>query len=110
MARLARRVSCYILDRAKDMLIRAGENIYCAQVRTRYMSTRRSWTRAFVTDPTRTLEKKVDRRDLKRGATAASRSSRNSWRKRLAAFKVRRGILFWRSRAAQCERKILKTS
>ena len=34
----------FIVDRAKDMVIRGGENVYCARSRPRCSSTRRSPT------------------------------------------------------------------
>jgi long-chain acyl-CoA synthetase len=96
LARLDEEGFCYIIDRAKDMLIRGGENIYCIEVENVLYDHPAVMDAALVGIPHRTLGEEpgaVVR--LKEGATATEQELRSFVAERLAAFKVPVKILFW---------------
>jgi long-chain acyl-CoA synthetase len=96
VARLDGEGFCYILDRAKDMLIRGGENIYCVEVENALYEHTAVMDAALVSIPHRTLGEEAGAVvTLKPGATASEQELREFVAKRLAAFKVPVRILFW---------------
>jgi long-chain acyl-CoA synthetase len=86
---------CYILDRAKDMLIRGGENIYCIEVENALYEHPAVIDAAIVPIPHHSLgEEPGAVVTLKPGATAGEDELRGFVAERLAAFKVPVKILF----------------
>jgi steroid-24-oyl-CoA synthetase len=86
---------CYILDRAKDMLIRGGENIYCVEVENALYEHPAVIDAAVVAIPHHTLgEEPGAVVTLKPGAHADEAELRGFVAERLAAFKVPVRILF----------------
>jgi long-chain acyl-CoA synthetase len=86
---------CYILDRAKDMLIRGGENIYCVEVENALYEHPAVIDAAVVAIPHHTLgEEPGAVVTLKPGAHADEAELRGFVAARLAAFKVPVRILF----------------
>jgi long-chain acyl-CoA synthetase len=97
LARLDEEGFCYIIDRAKDMLIRGGENIYCVEVENVLYDHPAVMDAAVVGKPHRTLgEEPVAVVTLKPGAEATEQELRAHLAERLAAFKVPVEIRFWR--------------
>lgn len=89
LARLDEEGFCYIVDRAKDILIRGGENIYCIEVENILYDHPAIMDAALVGRPHRTLgEEPVAVVTLKPGATATEEELRSHVAARLAAFKV----------------------
>jgi long-chain acyl-CoA synthetase len=87
---------CYIIDRAKDMLIRGGENIYCIEVENALYDHPAVMDAAVVGIPHRTLgEEPGAVVTLKPGANATEDELRAHVAERLAAFKVPVAIKFW---------------
>jgi long-chain acyl-CoA synthetase len=87
---------CYIIDRAKDMLIRGGENIYCIEVENALYDHPAVMDAAVVGIPHRTLgEEPGAVVTLKPGASATEDELRAHVAERLAAFKVPVAIKFW---------------
>jgi long-chain acyl-CoA synthetase len=85
----------YLIDRAKDMLIRGGENIYCIEVENALYDHPAVMDAALVGIPHRTLgEEPAAVVTLKPGAAATERELRAFVADRLAAFKVPVKILF----------------
>jgi long-chain acyl-CoA synthetase len=85
----------YILDRAKDMLIRGGENIYCAEVEAALYEHPAVIDAAVVPIPHRTLgEEPGAVVTLKPGMNASETELRAFAAERIAAFKVPVKILF----------------
>ncbi|BCW87706.1 Long-chain-fatty-acid--CoA ligase [Alphaproteobacteria bacterium SO-S41] len=85
----------YIVDRAKDMLIRGGENIYCIEVENALYDHEAVMDAAVVGRPHRTLgEEPVAAVHLKPGASATEAELRGFVGKKLAAFKVPVKIIF----------------
>jgi long-chain acyl-CoA synthetase len=96
LARLDEEGFCYIIDRAKDMLIRGGENIYCIEVENVLYDHPAVMDAALVGIPHRTLgEEPGAVVTLKAGALASEEELREFVAERLAAFKVPRKIIFW---------------
>jgi long-chain acyl-CoA synthetase len=96
LARLDEEGFCYILDRAKDMLIRGGENIYCVEVENALYDHPAVMDAAVVGVPHRTLgEEPAAVVTLKPGAEATEADLRAHVAERLAAFKVPIAIKFW---------------
>jgi len=96
VARLDEEGFCYILDRAKDMLIRGGENIYCAEVENALYEHAAVMDAALVSIPHRTLgEEGGAVVTLKHGTTASEQELKEFVAQRLAAFKVPVRVLFW---------------
>ena len=86
---------CYIVDRAKDMLIRGGENIYCVEVENALYEHPAVMDAAVVGIPHRTLgEEPAAVVTLKPGLSAAEDELRAFVAARLAAFKVPVKIAF----------------
>jgi long-chain acyl-CoA synthetase len=85
----------YIVDRAKDMLIRGGENIYCVEVENALYDHPAVMDAAVVGIPHRTLgEEPAAVVHLKAGAEATEEELRHYVAQKLAAFKVPVKILF----------------
>lgn len=79
----------FIIDRAKDMLIRGGENIYCVEVENALYEHPAVMDAAVVGKPHRTLgEEPAAVVTLKPGAHAEEAELRAFVAERLAAFKV----------------------
>jgi len=96
LARLDEEGFCYIIDRAKDMLIRGGENIYCIEVENVLYDHPAVMDAALVGIPHKTLgEEPGAVVTLKPGATATEQELRSFVAERLAAFKVPVKVLFW---------------
>ncbi len=96
LARLDDEGFCFIIDRAKDMLIRGGENIYCIEVENVLYDHHAVMDAALVGIPHRTLgEEPAAVVTLKPGASATESELRAFVAERLAAFKVPVRILFW---------------
>jgi long-chain acyl-CoA synthetase len=95
LARLDDEGFCYIIDRAKDMLIRGGENIYCVEVENALFAHPAVMDAAVVGVAHRTLgEEPVAAVTLKPGAQASEDELRAHVAERLAAFKVPVKVLF----------------
>jgi long-chain acyl-CoA synthetase len=97
LARLDEEGFCFIIDRAKDMLIRGGENIYCIEVENVLYDHPAVMDAALVGIPHKTLgEEPGAVVTLKPGADATEKELRAFVAERLAAFKVPVKILFQR--------------
>ena len=95
LARLDEEGFVYIVDRAKDMLIRGGENIYCVEVENALYDHPAVMDAAVIGIPHRTLgEEPVAVVTLKAGAQASEEELRHFVAQRLAAFKVPVRIVF----------------
>jgi long-chain acyl-CoA synthetase len=95
IARLDEEGFCTILDRAKDMLIRGGENIYCVEVENALYEHPGVIDAAVVGIPHRSLgEEPAAVVVLKDGATVREAELRAFIAERLAAFKVPVRIVF----------------
>ena len=96
LARLDEEGFCYIVDRAKDMLIRGGENIYCIEVENLLYEHPAVMDAALVGIEHKTLgEEPAAVVTLKPGAQATEAELRAFVADRLAAFKVPVKIVFW---------------
>ncbi len=96
LARLDAEGFCYIVDRAKDMLIRGGENIYCIEVENALYDHPAVMDAAIVGIPHKTLgEEPGAVVTLKPGASASEAELRAFVADRLAAFKVPVKVVFW---------------
>ncbi len=96
LARLDEEGFCYIIDRAKDMLIRGGENIYCVEVENVLYDHPAIMDAAVVGVPHRTLgEEPAAVVTLKPGAAATEQELRAHVAQHLAAFKVPIAVKFW---------------
>jgi long-chain acyl-CoA synthetase len=96
LARLDPEGFCYIIDRAKDMLIRGGENIYCIEVENVLYDHPAVMDAALVGIPHKTLgEVPGAVVTLKPGASATEQELRAFVAERLAAFKVPTKVVFW---------------
>ncbi|MFC3069669.1 class I adenylate-forming enzyme family protein [Phenylobacterium soli] len=96
LARLDEEGFCFIIDRAKDMLIRGGENIYCVEVENVLYDHPAVMDAAIVGVPHRTLgEEPAAVVTLKPGAEASEDELRGFVAERLAAFKVPIKVVFW---------------
>jgi long-chain acyl-CoA synthetase len=85
-----------ISDRAKDMLIRGGENIYCIEVENVLYEHPAVIDAALIGRPHRTLgEEPVAVVALSPGASATEDELRDFVRGRLAAFKTPVAVHFW---------------
>ncbi len=95
LAKLDEEGFCYIIDRAKDMLIRGGENIYCIEVENVLYDHPAVMDAAVVGIPHRTLgEEPGAVVTLKPGAHATEEELRAHVAERLAAFKVPVAVKF----------------
>uniref|UniRef100_B0T7U3 3-methylmercaptopropionyl-CoA ligase n=1 Tax=Caulobacter sp. (strain K31) TaxID=366602 RepID=B0T7U3_CAUSK len=96
LARLDEEGFCYIIDRAKDMLIRGGENIYCIEVENLLYEHPAVMDAALVGIEHKTLgEEPAAIVTLKPGASATEAELRAFVADRLAAFKVPVKVVFW---------------
>jgi long-chain acyl-CoA synthetase len=96
LARLDEEGFCFIIDRAKDMLIRGGENIYCIEVESVLFEHPAVVDAAVVPKPHHSLgEEPVAIVHLKPGMHATEDELRGHVASKLAAFKVPVQILFW---------------
>jgi long-chain acyl-CoA synthetase len=96
LARLDAEGFCFIIDRAKDMLIRGGENIYCIEVENVLYDHPAVMDAALVGIPHKTLgEEPGAVVTLKPGASATEQELRAFVAERLAAFKVPVRVIFW---------------
>ena len=87
---------CFILDRAKDMLIRGGENIYCVEIENVLYDHPAVMDAAVVGIPHRILgEEPGAVVTLKPGASATDADLRAHVAERLAAYKVPVAVKFW---------------
>ena len=111
LARLDDEGFCFIIDRAKDMLIRGGENIYCVEVENALYEHPAIMDAALVGRPHKTLgEEPVAFVTLKPGAAAGEDELRSFVAARLAAFKVPVAITFQTEPLVRnANGKILKT-
>jgi long-chain acyl-CoA synthetase len=86
----------FIVDRAKDMLIRGGENIYCVEVENALYDHPAVMDAAVIGLPHRTLgEEPAAVVHLKPGTTADEQELRHFVSQKIAAFKVPVRIAFW---------------
>jgi long-chain acyl-CoA synthetase len=96
LARVDEEGFLFIIDRAKDMLIRGGENIYCVEVENVLYGHPDVMDAALVGIPHKTLgEEPAAVVHLKPGGTATESQLRAFVRERLAGFKVPVKIAFW---------------
>ena len=96
LARIDEEGFLFIIDRAKDMLIRGGENIYCVEVENVLYDHPDVMDAALVGRPHKTLgEEPVAVVHLKPGGSASEDELRALVRERLAAFKVPVEVRFW---------------
>ena len=96
LARLDDEGFCFIIDRAKDMLIRGGENIYCVEVENALYEHPAVMDAAIVARPHKSLgEEPAAVVTLVPGMTATQDELRAFLASRLAAFKVPVEVRFW---------------
>jgi long-chain acyl-CoA synthetase len=89
LARIDEEGFVYILDRAKDMLIRGGENVYCVEVEDVLFAHPEVMDAAVVGIPHRVLGEEVGAAvQLRPGSDASEESLRKHVGVHLAAFKV----------------------
>ncbi len=95
LARIDEEGFCYIVDRAKDMVIRGGENIYSSEVENALYEHPAVTDAAVVGIPHRTLgEEPAAVVHLSAGTHTSEAELQNWCRARIAAFKVPVRILF----------------
>ena len=111
LARVDEEGFLFIIDRAKDMLIRGGENIYCVEVENVLYDHSDVMDAALVGVPHKTLgEEPAAIVHLKPGGTATEADLRAWVRERLAGFKVPVKVVFWpETLPRNANGKILKT-
>jgi long-chain acyl-CoA synthetase len=111
LARIDEEGFLFIIDRAKDMLIRGGENIYCVEVENVLYDHPDVMDAALVGVPHKTLgEEPAAVVHLKPGGTATEAELRDWVRARLAGFKVPVKVAFWpETLPRNANGKILKT-
>ena len=111
LARIDEEGFLFIIDRAKDMLIRGGENIYCVEVENVLYDHPDVMDAAIVGIPHKTLgEEPGAVVHLKPGGAATEAELRDFVRARLAGFKVPVKIVFWpETLPRNANGKILKT-
>ncbi|MDX2276070.1 MAG: class I adenylate-forming enzyme family protein [Hyphomonadaceae bacterium] len=86
----------YIVDRAKDMLIRGGENIYCVEVENALYDHPAVMDAAVIGRPHQSLgEEPIAVVHLKPGMEATKDELRHFTAQKLAAFKVPVDVIFW---------------
>ena len=96
LARIDEEGFCYIVDRAKDMLIRGGENICCVEVESVLYEHPAVMDAALVViDHKQVGEEPAAVVTLKAGAHATEQELRAFVAERLAAFKVPVKVVFW---------------
>jgi steroid-24-oyl-CoA synthetase len=97
LARLDDEGFCYIVDRAKDMLIRGGENIYCVEVERAFYDHPAVLDVAVVGIPHHSLgEEPAAIVQLRPGARVTEDELRAFVASKLATFKIPVKIAFWR--------------
>ena len=97
LVRLDEEGFCFIIDRAKDMLIRGGENIYCVEVESALFEHPAVIDAAVVPKPHHSLgEEPVAIVQLKPGMHATEDELRAFVAGKLAAFKVPVQVVFWK--------------
>ncbi len=95
LARLDEEGFCYIVDRAKDMIIRGGENIYSSEVENVLYDHPAVTDAALIGLPHRTLGEEPAAVVHLAPGTSATEAELQAWvRERLAAFKVPVKIVF----------------
>ena len=95
LARLDEEGFLYLVDRAKDMLIRGGENIYCIEVENVLYEHPAVMDAAIVGIPHKVLGEEVGAVvQLKPGETATEDEIRHFVAGKLAAFKVPKAVKF----------------
>ncbi len=111
LARLDEEGFCYIIDRAKDMLIRGGENIYCIEVEDALYEHPAVMDAAIVAVPHHTLgEEPGAVVHLKPGHHTTEQELRSFVAGKLAGFKVPVKVVFWPEMLPRnANGKILKT-
>ena len=111
LARIDEEGFLFIIDRAKDMLIRGGENIYCVEVENVLYDHPDVMDAAIVGIPHKTLGEEAGAVvHLKPGGTATESELRAFVRERLASFKVPVKVVFWpETLPRNANGKILKT-
>ncbi len=111
LARLDEEGFCFIIDRAKDMLIRGGENIYCIEVANVLYEHPAVMDAALVAVPHHTLgEEPGAVVHLKPGRDTTEDELRAFIAGRLAAFQVPVKVVFWpETLPRNANGKILKT-
>jgi long-chain acyl-CoA synthetase len=96
LARMDEEGFIFIVDRAKDMLIRGGENIYCVEVENALYDHPAVMDAAVIGLPHRTLgEEPAAVVHLKPGAAADEQELRHWVSQKIAAFKVPVRVAFW---------------
>jgi long-chain acyl-CoA synthetase len=96
LARVDEEGFCFIIDRAKDMLIRGGENIYCIEVENVLYEHPAVMDAALVAVPHKTLgEEPGAVVHLKPGMHTTEDELRAFVAGKLAAFKVPVKVVFW---------------
>jgi len=111
LARVDEEGFCFIIDRAKDMLIRGGENIYCIEVENVLYDHPAVMDAALVPVPHHTLgEEPGAVVHLKPGMHTTEEELRQFVAGKLAAFKVPVKVMFWpETLPRNANGKILKT-
>ena len=111
LARLDEEGFCFIIDRAKDMLIRGGENIYCIEVENVLYEHPAVMDAALVAVPHKTLgEEPGAVVHLRPGQHTTEDELRAFVAGKLAAFKVPVKVVFWpETLPRNANGKILKT-
>ena len=111
LARVDEEGFCFIIDRAKDMLIRGGENIYCIEVENVLYEHPAVMDAALVAVPHHTLgEEPGAVVHLKPGQHTTEDELRSFVAGKLAAFKVPVKVVFWpETLPRNANGKILKT-
>ena len=111
LARLDEEGFCFIIDRAKDMLIRGGENIYCIEVENALYEHPAVMDAALIGKPHKTLgEEPVAVVHLTPGMHASEDELRAFVAGKLASFKVPVKVIFWAETLPRNPQgKILKT-
>jgi acyl-CoA synthetase (AMP-forming)/AMP-acid ligase II len=95
LARLDEEGFCYIVDRAKDMIIRGGENIYCVEVENVLFDHPAVTDAALIGIPHRTLGEEPAAVVHLAPGTQATEEELKAWvRERLAVFKTPVKVLF----------------
>ena len=96
LAKLDEEGFLYIVDRAKDMLIHGGENIYCVEVENALYDHPAVMDAAVIGRPHQTLgEEPIAVVHLKPGASATAEELRHFAAQKIAAFKVPVDVIFW---------------
>jgi long-chain acyl-CoA synthetase len=111
LARIDEEGFLFIIDRAKDMLIRGGENIYCVEVENVLYEHPAVMDAALIGVPHKTLgEEPAAVVALRPGGVATEQELQGLVRSRLAAFKVPVKVAFWPEMLPRnANGKILKT-